>query len=317
MYPEPESQRVVEKVDLTILNQEPPDALESLVEGLAPPDPGADIASFPRDYLGFFGLARNPFADSVDPRFFYRTQAHEEIFVRMVLAVQHQFALGLVTGGSGTGKTLLSQMILKELEAEPVLPLVILVTPGMTKTALLREILAELEQPLPEGPFVRTQDMVKQLHDRVMELHTQGRRLVLLVDEAHFLASDSLHIIRTISNLETPESKLSTCILFGEDRLLKRLEHPSYESLRHRIYFRGELPRFTEADTEQYVKYRMMVAGGQRTVFADATFPTIHELSRGIGRRINKICTLALIEAFIRGLPEVDADVVRTCERLM
>jgi general secretion pathway protein A len=258
-------------------------------------------------------LQENPFSDSANPRFFYRTEVHEEACIRMMLAVRHNVSLGLVTGRSGTGKTLVSQVILKELTPDRYVPALVLVSPAMSRTALLREILGELRVPAPEGPFVRTQELLRLLHERVIDEHGKGRKIVLLIDECHFLSAESLHIIRTISNIEVPDRKLTTCILFAEDRFLQRLEHPGFESLRTRMYLRGELTPLTGEPCAQYVKFRLLVAGGSDELFSVGALGAIHRHAGGICRRVNKIGMLALVETFLRGRSRITEETIETC----
>ncbi len=272
--------------------------------------PAAHISE-EEDFLRFFGLNEMPFPDAVNPKFFYKTDGHDEALIRLTLALRHDMALGLVTGPSGSGKTLLSQLLLQQLDPARFEAALILASPGLSKTALLKAVMRELGLPVPEGPFVSAQELLARIQDRVIELHQQGRKLALVVDECHFLAPDSLHMIRTLTNLETPDRKLVTILLFGEDRFLKRLQHPSYESIRNRLYLRSELKPLTAADTEQFIKFRLMVAGRLEDLFDADAFAGIHEWSGGICRRINKLATLSLIEGFAKHSARISGALVR------
>ena len=258
------------------------------------------------DFLPFYGLKDNPFADSVNPAYFFRTERHEEAFVRMMLAVRNDLSFGLITGPSGTGKTLVSQMILTQLDESKFQPMLVLVSPGMGKTALLKEMLMEMSVQPPVGPFVSAQDLLNMLGEAIMESHRQGRKPVFIIDECHFLTSESLHMIRTISNIELPERKLTTCLLFAEARFLKRLEHASYESLRNRMYMRTELSPLTAAECEQFIHYRLLVAGRMEELFVPAALAAIHERSGGICRNINKLGMLSLLEGFVHRAPLIE-----------
>jgi type II secretory pathway predicted ATPase ExeA len=141
-------------------------------------------------------------------------------------------------------------------------------------------------------------------------LHQEGRRLVVIIDEAHLLSADCLHVVRTISNIETPEQKLSTCLLMGESRLAQRLEHATYESLRNRIYLRATLDPLTLEDAEQYVKFRLITAGRFEDLFTPAAFAAMHFHSRGIARTLNKIAMLSLLEGSAHQRPVIDEETV-------
>lgn len=278
----------------------------------APGEQPQPIPAHAHDFLSFHRLNTNPFSDSVNPVFFYRTDAHDVAFIRMMMVIEHDISLGLITGFSGTGKTLVSQMLLRNLDPARYEPVLVLVCPNMGKTALLREILSELGIAVPK-PTIATHDMMKLLSDAIINLHNNGRKLVVLIDECHFLSAESLHLIRTISNIEIPERKLSTCILFGEQRFLKRLENPSYESLRNRMYLRSELKPLELRDTDQYIKFRLLVAGREETLFDATAVAAIQAVAGGVCRRINRICMLALIQAFTEGKAVVDEEIIATC----
>jgi len=254
-----------------------------------------------------FGFSKTPFADTVNAKFFYQTEAAERAFFRMEHCVETGRALGLVWGTSGTGKTLISQLLLENLDSERFLPILVLATPKMSKTDVLREILSELEvKDVPRLAF----PMLNRVHERILREERAGRRVVILLDEAHFLSSDALHLLRTLSNLETPDQKLATVILFAEPGFVQRIQNPTYESLRGRIAFRARLDPLTVEETEQYVKFRLLVAGGMGTVFEPECYPMLHEAAQGIPRNVNRVAENALLEAFLAGSTTVTQEIL-------
>ena len=293
------------------------DPLADLIDA-APSAPSPGIVPFAPagNFVSQFGLRENPFADSVHPAFFFRTDGHADAYRSMMLAVDFRASLGMVTGPSGTGKTLVSQLLLQHFEEPKHRVVLVLVTPGLSKTGLLREILSELNLALPVG-IARVQDLVKLLGNHIIELHEHGQRLVIIVDECHLLSADCLHIIRTISNIETPQEKLVTCLLFGESRLAHRLEHSSYASLSNRIYMRSELHPLTAAEVAQYVKFRLMTAGRLDELFTESALAALYECSGGICRSVNKLAMLSLIAAADRRSALVDEPLVRAAAKRM
>ncbi|HYR57167.1 MAG TPA: AAA family ATPase [Chthoniobacteraceae bacterium] len=294
------------------------DSLAELIQPFPapPPPPAVGPLVSARDFLAAFGLRENPFADCVHPGFFYRTESHQAAFSNMMLAVEFDAALGLLTGPSGTGKTLVSQLLLEHLNQPQYKTILVLVTPGMSKTGLLREILAEMNVALPVG-ITPLHDLVKLLSNEIIDLYRRGLRLVILLDECHLLTSDCLHVVRTISNIEIPQRKLVTCLLFAEARLLQRLQHPSYESLRNRIYVRSALAPLTQVDVGQYVKYRLIVAGRMTELFTLSAIGALHFHSGGICRSLNKLCLLSLVEAAVHHRPVIDESIVADCAARM
>ena len=261
----------------------------------APETPPADT-----NFTRFYGLRENPFSDSVNPGYFYKTESHSDALSKMTLAVENNISLGMITGPSGTGKTLVTQLLLQQLDTEKFHAVLVLVSPGLTKTGLLREILSELGIAVPEG-VGRTHDLLRILSHFIIDLRENGKRLVLIIDECHFLSADCLHVIRTISNIEIPECKLVTSLLFGEERFTARLKHPSYESLRNRMYLRGELRPMSAEECAQYVKFRLMVAGRMAGLFDESALAALHAQSGGVCRNLSKLCMLTLLAGAMKG----------------
>ena len=264
------------------------------------------------DYCEHFGLHRPPFNDSVNPQFFYRTETHESAFVRMMMCAKQHKALGLVWGRSGTGKTLLTQMLLAGLCDDEFIPVVILANPGMSKMGLLGCILDELEIARPGGRE-NTQTLLECIHSYLMQTYSSGERVVLIIDETHFLSADQLHMIRALTNLETPQEKLCTVIMLAEETFPRRLRHRRYASLRSRISVASYLMPLSAADTEQYIKFRLLVGGTSEEVFDHDCYSLIHSATGGICREISKLADNSLLEAYLRRENKVTAKVVEHC----
>ena len=242
----------------------------------------------------FFGLESHPFLDNVNPEFFFRTEAHEDAYMKMKYCIEHHIAIGLTTAISGTGKTLLTQILLNELDESKCKPVVVMVYPSMSSTALLKEIMRELEldEDMPARP--RIDQMVSAIQDEIMRLHEEGIKLVIIIDEVHFLKAPALHMLRTLSNIETPGRKLITILLFGEETFLKRMGQPGYRALFSRMFVRKHLRPLYEEEVEQYMKFRMLMSGGSADIFEPETFAYIFERTNGIPREINRLCHVAI-----------------------
>lgn len=270
----------------------------------------AQLTEATADPLRHFNLAAQPFADSVNPEFFFRTQAHEEAYLVMKQAIEDHISIGLTTAVSGTGKTLLTQVLLQELDPRLYKPILVLAYPGMSRTALLREIVDELKiADLPPRLTVHT--MFTLVQDHIINLYLKGQRLVVIIDEVHFLNADSLHILRTLSNIEVPEQKLVTVLLFGESSFLKKLENPTYRSVFSRMFARTDIRPLNRTEIEQYVKFRLLMAAGMPNLFEAATFDMLTDLTQGIPREINRVCHVALAAAARRGCSVIDGALLR------
>ena len=265
------------------------------------------------DYCEHFGLHRPPFNDSVNPEFFYRTETHESAFVRMMMCARHHKALGLVWGRSGTGKTLLTQMLLVGLSSDEFIPIVILANPGMSKMGLLGCILDELEIARPSGRE-NTQSLLECIHSYLMQTYSMGQRVVLIIDETHFLTADQLHMIRALTNLETPQEKLCTIIMLAEETFPRRLRHKRFASLRSRIAMSSYLMHLSLSETEQYVKFRLLVSGSSEEIFNVECYEAIHASTGGVCREISKLADNALMEAHLRGESRVSKEIIEYCD---
>lgn len=265
-------------------------------------------------FLAFYDLKENPFMDSVNTRFFYHSQGHDEIYQKMKMCVEQNISLGLVAGPSGVGKTMITQMLLTSLDPQKYHIIVVLVSPGMTKSALLKEILLELNLGHHLKNASQTYDLIKILQEQVIKLYQEGKRLVIMIDEAHFLESSSLHILRTISNIELPELKLVSILLFTEEVFLRRIRHESYNSLRNRMYIQEELLPFSLNEMRSYIRYRVTKAGGDpELLFDEEVYQVIHTATAGIAREVNNLCYNAMVEAFLQKSKRVTNKVLLKC----
>jgi type II secretory pathway predicted ATPase ExeA len=223
----------------------------------------------------------------------------------MKRCIDEHVAVGLTTALSGTGKTLLTQILISELDSRRYETILVLAYPGMTRTGLLREVATELgiEGLSPRTPV---HILMSTVQERILALYRAGKQLVITMDECHFLELEALQVIRTLSNLEVPERKLVTLLLFGEEFFLQKIERPEYASIANRMFIRARLRPLTAEETEQYVKFRCLISGGRPSIFASDVYGPLHELSRGIPRDINRLCHTALFEAARQGHSVVD-----------
>lgn len=243
-----------------------------------------------------FRFRENPFIDSVNPDYFFRTEAHEDAYIKMKKCIDENIAIGLTTALSGTGKTLLTQILLTELEPATFESILVLAYPGLTRTGLLREVALEMGiENLPGRAPLHV--IMNAIQNRIVELHQQGRKLIIIIDECHFLGVEPLQMVRTLSNIELPSKKLVTILLFGEDAFLTKMGKPEYASIFNRMFVRAQLRPLTREETQQYIKFRCLVSGGSAAIFAADFFPVVHEQSKGIPREINRLCHNAMFEA--------------------
>jgi general secretion pathway protein A len=219
----------------------------------------------------------------------------------------------VVTGGIGTGKTMLCRTLLAGLDGGTVSALIF--NPALSDIELLRTINQEFGIRLVgRGTKKRYLDA---LNAFLMQNFAAGKNAVLMIDEAQNLSHNVLEQIRMLSNLETVREKLIQIILLGQPELRRLLALPSLRQLNERITIRYDLKPLAREDIRRYIEHRMAKAGGDKNsgVFTAGSYDTVYRLSRGIPRRINAICDRALLIAYGRDLRTIDRRLIRSAVR--
>lgn len=256
------------------------------------------------EYLEFFKLSSEPFSNAPMSRFYYGSHQHSEALRRLQYVASSMKGLAICIGDIGHGKTTLARRMLDSLpEQEYEAAMLVIVHAGITANWLLKRIASQLGV---QEPAVDKLTILSQLYNRLLEIHAQGKRAVVLIDEAQMLGTRELmEEFRGMLNLEVPEHKLITFIFFGlpeiENNL--RLDPP----LAQRIALRYHLKPLTVADTTAYIYHRLRVAGAQMQIIPDALMPEIHRLTRGVPRVVNTLCDNLLLEMFFAQKSVADA----------
>jgi general secretion pathway protein A len=255
-------------------------------------------------YLEHFGLVEEPFSNAPVSRFYFESPQHAQALVRLTHAVSRMRGLSVLVGDIGAGKTTLARRLLDALpEEEYEAALFVIIHSGVTASWLLRRIALQLGV---ENPAQEKLALLSQLYQRLMQIHEQGRKAVVLIDEAQMLETRELmEEFRGLLNLEVPERKLISFVFFGLPDIERnlRLDPP----LAQRVAMRYRLEPFNPESTRAYVEHRVRTAGGTRMPFTAAAVETLHRLSGGSPRIINTLCDNALFEAYLAHEATVDA----------
>jgi general secretion pathway protein A len=260
-------------------------------------------------YDDFFGLRASPFGLNPDPRFLFLGRRHREALAGLVHAVQDGKGFAVLAGEVGTGKTTLVHALLTELGDGA--RSAVLFNPGLSRAELHRHLLNEFQLPA-QGSVL---DAMRCLQAFLLEQFGAGRRVVVILDEAHGLSPETLEEVRLLSNFETSKSKLLQVLLVGQPELMERLRSPGLRQLRQRIALRLELAPFDFGETVSYVRSRVAAAGGRSELFAPGAYEELYRLSAGIPRLINVLCDNALLTSFARDLAQVSAALMRLAGR--
>ncbi|MDQ1241055.1 MAG: ral secretion pathway protein [Pseudomonadota bacterium] len=260
-------------------------------------------------YTSFFGLQEKPFAITPDPRYLYLSERHAEALAHLLYGINEAGGFIQLTGEVGTGKTTVIRSLLEQLPGHADVALIL--NPRVTPAEFLLTICEELHVPVPESGQGSTKTLMDLLGRHLLDTHARGRRVVLIVDEAQNLSTQTLEQVRLLTNLETATTKLLQIILIGQPELRELLDQPDLRQLAQRITGRYHLNPLSEDESAGYVKHRMRVAGATAEVFTPSALREIHRLSGGIPRVINVICDRALLGAFTQEDHRAGAKLVR------
>jgi len=260
-------------------------------------------------YLEHFKLAREPFSNAPDSRFYYASDQHRQALIRLMYAVDSNKGLAVLVGDIGMGKTTLARRMLDSLPADRYeSSLLVMVHSGVTPDWILTRICMQfgIDDPAPDRL-----KLLKQLYNRLLEIDASGKRAVVLIDEAQMLQSRELmEEFRGLLNLEIPGKKLLNIVFFG----LREIEDNLHldEPLAQRVAVKCHLRSLNLESVERYVLHRLKVAGAHASMFTPSALPAIHSYAGGVPRLINTVCDNALFEASLRRIDKIDAEIIKT-----
>lgn len=254
-------------------------------------------------FLHEFGLSVHPFGISPRLDFLYKSGAFEESIAHLVYGLDNSEAIVLITGAIGTGKTMAVQSFLSYLGDRYVTALV--TNTSVDAKELLKLVLEDLGVPLE--PNADKSDLLIAFKRFLIASGREGRRIIVVVDEAQNLSREALEEIRLLTNLGQGDDQPVQIVLVGQPELEAALQRPDLAQLRQRIRVHYKLAPLSRRELEEYVDHRMTVAGGSGGVFAKAALDRIYERSGGVPRVVNTLCGEALLAAYVAGRRKVEA----------
>ena len=257
-------------------------------------------------YESWFGFREKPFSLTPDPKFLYLSPKHAEAIAHLEFGRRERGGFILVTGEVGTGKTTLARHFLAKLG--PDTRTAVVLYPALTAAELLSGILQDLHVT-PGGDSLKA--LVDALHGFLLESRAAGRDVVLLIDEAQDLTPEVLEQVRLLSNLETDTEKLIQIILIGQSELRALLARHDLRQLAQRVTARYHLTALDLANTAEYVRHRLNVAGGEgKVTFTSTALRLVHGRSGGVPRLVNLVCDRALLAGYVQGSRTITAEMV-------
>ncbi len=260
-------------------------------------------------YTSFFGLNEKPFSITPDPRYLFMSERHGEALAHLVYGVTESGGFMQLTGEVGTGKTTLVRSLLQSRMPDNA-DVAVVLNPQLSAREFLIAICGELGIELPEDPS-SIKALIDTLNNYLLQAHADGRRTILVVDEAQNLAPEVLEEVRLLTNLETAKQKLLQIVLIGQPELRELLARNDLRQLAQRITGRYHLEPLSRDETAQYIEHRMKVAGALSEVFEPVAKREVFRLSQGVPRLINVICDRALLGAYASETRKVSRPMVR------
>jgi general secretion pathway protein A len=237
-------------------------------------------------YQAFYHLQTKPFLLSPDPRFFFSSRGHRRAVAYLAYGAHEGEGFIVITGEIGTGKTMLAATLAQRL-APKNLVLGQIVSTRLGPDDLVRMVAAAFGLPQHDSKAV----LLDRLAQFLLTCNQQGKRALLIVDEAQNLPSMSVEELRMLSNFVQANRPLLQTFLLGQPEFRRTLQSPDMEQLRQRVIATYHLGPLDQAETEGYILHRLQVAGwrGDPSFSPDA-FAAIHQYAGGIPRRINILC---------------------------
>lgn len=259
-------------------------------------------------YINYFKLNEPPFSLTPDPRYLYMSARHREGLAHLLYGVQQPGGFIQLTGEIGCGKTTLCRCLVSQLPSETDIALIL--NPRLTAIELLAAFCDELRIPYPPGTG-SIKVFIDTLNEYLLQAHANGRRTILVIDEAQNLPRDVLEQIRLLTNLETEQQKLLQIILIGQPELIKILEHPGLKQLAQRITARYHLLPLSRRETYTYIQHRLFIAGLDSPIFTQKALNEAYKFSGGVPRLINILCDRALLGAYAMDKKHINRSIIR------
>jgi MSHA biogenesis protein MshM len=259
-------------------------------------------------YLEHFKLEKAPFTLTPNTEFFCELPTHQEALTVLMLSLAQGEGFIKIVGEVGTGKTLLCRILLNSLGEEYVTAYI--PNPDQTPDSLRHAVACELGLK-PKKTWTQYQ-VLEAINLRLLELHREGKKIVLVIDEAQALPNACLEAVRLLTNLETEEKKLLQVVLFGQPELDAKLEHYGLRQLKQRITFSYHLQPLARKEQDRYLNHRLARAGyTYGNLFTEGALKRLYRASGGLPRLLNILCHKSLLVAYGQGKSMIDGHAVK------
>lgn len=257
-------------------------------------------------YDRFYGFSVRPFALTPDPAFLFLSRQHGMALTLLEYGLQSQASFALLTGEIGSGKTTLLRQLVRQAGSEAVVALI------SNTHAGFRSLHPWVAQALEVVPADDSEIAIYEaIVDCFIRQYAQGRRTLLIVDEAQNLPAPLLEELRLLSNVNSEKDLVLQVLLVGQPELRATLQRPELRQFAQRVSVDFHLRPLSASDTAAYVRHRLRVAGRAAELFSPESLSLIHGQTAGVPRLINQLCDLVLVYGFADGAERIDESLVR------
>jgi general secretion pathway protein A len=257
-------------------------------------------------YEAYFSLKERPFSISPDPRFIYLTSQHQEALAKVQYSISQRMGVSTIYGDIGAGKTSLARRLWVLYADNPQYNFAMIVHPNFPSTfQFVKEVRREFGLDKPPRSL---SDALNEFQEFLLQEHTKGKTNILVIDEAQNLKPSNYETLRQLLNFETNTQKLLQIALFGQNDLATKIDRQP--ELKDRITIFGALTPLTYDDAVALIDFRWKVAGGDKHPFDQEALQAIFRYSKGLPRKISKLCDNALIRVFSSELKAVSKDII-------
>lgn len=247
-------------------------------------------------YIDFFEFKDHPFRITPDVDFYFTSETHSESFESLKYFIDSDEGFLTLVGEPGTGKTITLRKFLNELPDD--VECAYILFPSLQPEDMFRAVLEDFGYRIKEGISKNT--LFSGFRDFLTKKKEQGKRILLVIDEAQNLPTETLEELRILSNLETEKEKLIQFVLAGQPELKAKLNSDNLRQLKQRISLHTELKLLNPDEIEKYIIFRLSKAGFSGKYPEDKFYKRLQEITGGNPRLINLTMERALMSAYLR-----------------